>query len=211
MAKKLFPEHERYLLENWTDAVDFEASMNLARDTHRRIIEKSLGKVRAEHEELDTQALHLEYPAEYDLNAGVGKKEWPDYGKNWPTGFWLGGIRLENLTSEDEERPYACIYVAQKTPDRDFLDDVAEKISRAARDFLSSDQLRGVEVLDSSDRQHQRMICWPLLESRSGLLNLLLDDEAKGFVSRIAEHIEFLTQFAPVMDDIFRTAKRSRK
>ena len=40
MTKKLFPEHELYLLNHWTDAVDFEASIDSARETHKGILEK---------------------------------------------------------------------------------------------------------------------------------------------------------------------------
>jgi hypothetical protein len=42
-------------------------------------------------------------------------------------------------------------------------------------------------------------------------LELLRSDEAKGFIDRMVEHFELMTQFTPVMEKVFQGARRSRK
>jgi hypothetical protein len=207
MAKTLFPDHERYLLENWADVVTLEESIRSARERHAKKLEEALHIVRAEHPELDTQATHLEYPRMYDLNIGVGKTTWPAYNRNWPSGFWIGGIRLENLTLE-EEPPYACVYLAQKVPDRRILGDASNTIFRSVRDALAGGRYCDPRVDDCGDPERQRLIWWPLPETRRELFDLLLQDDAREFVRNIAEHLEFMTQFTRLMGD-FKSPKRN--
>ena len=76
MAKKLFPDHELYLLENWEDATELQGSMESVREKYEEVIENVLRIVRAKHKELDCHALHLTYGGGYSLNVGVGRKAW---------------------------------------------------------------------------------------------------------------------------------------
>jgi hypothetical protein len=211
MAKTLFPDHERYLLENWADVVRLEDSVRSARETHAKKLEEALHVVRTEHPELNAQATHLEYPRVYDVNIGVGKTTWPAYNRNWPSGFWFGDIRIEDLTLEDEEPPYACVYLGQKEPDRRFLDDVANTIFSKLGDALASGGYDDPRKNDCGDPDRQRLIWWPLPDSRGELFALLLQDDARGFVRKIAEHMGFMTRFIPAMDDVFKSLKRNRR
>ena len=210
MAKKLFPEHELYLLDNWGDACELEDSMDSTRETYKGILDDVLKKVRGEHKEFDCQGFHLGYPADYALNIGVGKKAWHSLWPKWPSGFWLSNLWLENLISEDECHPSACVYIA---PEKSTLDlaDASNAILHEAekRKLLLAGQIASIEVV--SNKKSQAWIAWPLPESRRELLDLLRHDEAKGFINRMVEHFELLSQFIPVMDRIFQDGKQSRK
>ncbi len=206
MAKKLFPDHELYLLENWADAAELEASMDSVREKYEEILKNVLRSVRAKHKELDCQGIHLGYPADYTLNIGVGKKSWPSLPK-WPSGFWLSDLWLENLTSEDENHPSANVYI-QPEKFRLNLDEAVNSVLGAARRILPKDQAEGIEV---ASKKAYGYVSWPLPEPRRELLDLLRNDGEKVFADRLVEHFEVLTQFTPVMDTIFEGGRRDRK
>jgi hypothetical protein len=54
-------------------------------------------------------------------------------------------------------------------------------------------------------------ISYPLSEPREELLEMLLKDDAGGFIDCIVAHFETLSGFIPVMDEIARTCKRVKK
>jgi len=194
-------------LENWEDATDLQRSMESIRKKYKGILEDVLKRVCGRHKELDCPPIHLDYPGEYSLNLGVGKKAWPCWDKKWPSGFWIGDFWLENLTSEDEEHPSANVYIGHEKSDLD-LDDAANTLINEARNFLPKKQLDHIERWT---RKHEMRVYWPLPESRPELLDMLRNDEARGFIDRIVGHFEVLAQFMPVLERIFEAGKRSRK
>jgi hypothetical protein len=54
----------------------------------------------------------------------------------------------------------------------------------------------------------QAWITFPLKESRQELLELLKTDNTSGFIQLMVDYFEQLTQFIPVMDEIFKPIKR---
>jgi hypothetical protein len=83
MAKTLFPDHERCLLENWADVVKLEESIRSARERHAKKLEEASRMVRTSHPELDAQAMNLE--GEYRSRHGarqagpISCSQWGDF------------------------------------------------------------------------------------------------------------------------------------
>lgn len=207
MAKKLFPEHELYLLDNWNDAIELEDSIDSIREKCRGLLDSVLKQVRREHKDFDCQGFYFKYPAAYTWNIGVGKKAWRSSEPKWPSGFWLGDLYVENLVSEDENYPSVNVYIA---PEKNTLDlaNAKNTIEKEARKLptLTPEQIAGIEV---ESKKECFWVTWPLKKSRSELFDLLRSDEAKGFVDCLVEHFEEMMPFIPVIDEIFQVSKKS--
>src|SRR5687768_5697959 len=107
MAKQLLNEAERYLLEHWADARLLEESMEGMRMKYKELFERVIEAVSEGHPELDA---HRAAPTQFwgDGAIGFGRKCWPSGESNWPPGLWVESLRLELITAEDSEPPYAC-------------------------------------------------------------------------------------------------------
>jgi hypothetical protein len=194
-------------LENWTDAVEFEASMDSVRETYKGICESVLTRVGGSHKELDCQGLHLTYSGGYSLNLGLGKKAW-SRDQDWPTGIWLENLWIENLTVEDEAIPSGAIWIQPPAHTSLDLADAVDRLRKVAGKILTEEELSRMEC---KSRKSTAYIDYPLRQSRAELVNLLRSDDAKGFVDCMVEHFEALSRFLPVLENIFEGGKRNRK
>jgi hypothetical protein len=204
MTERPFPEHELYLLDNWTDAVELEASMDSVRETYKRILETVLTNAARQHTELDSQALHLS--AEYSMNLGLGKSAWSKY-PDWPTGIWLSDLLLENLTSEDSEHPSSWVYIAPAKNTLD-LEEASRAVLKEAERLLPRGQNGEISIVT---RKSEAWVAWSLPESRRELRDMLRDGEAKGFIDCLVSHFAVLAQFVPLLNIIFQAAERRRE
>ena len=97
-----FNEPELCLMRQWNDARLLEGSMQSVREKYAAVFEKVLDEIQQTFQAFDSrQSL---FPRG-DGRAGVGKKTWPSKSGYYISGFWLGGLLLENLASETEDRP----------------------------------------------------------------------------------------------------------
>jgi hypothetical protein len=89
------------------------------------------------------------------------------------------------------------------------------KVDLVAAAALMEDAAKNIstQVQFTTDVDHaEGSVCveYYLPESRQDLLALLLDDTS-GFLETMVAHFELLAKFIHVVDDIFKTGKRSRK
>lgn len=207
MTKKLFPEHEMYLLENWSDVVEFEASIASVRERYQKILEDVLESVGSTHKNLDCQGFHLTNGGGYTLNIGLGKRAWSKDDK-WPTGIWLENLWIENLVTEDENLPGGAIWI---DPPKDVSLDLAEAVDRLQQLAKTILPVEDFSHLDCKCRKSTAFISYPFRQSRRELRDMLWKDDAKDFGECLVKHFEALIPFIDVLDEIFKTAKRSRK
>ena len=172
-----------------------------------RTFEKVLEKVQEEHTELDCPAMHFA-AGNAGLNVGIGKSDWPGNYPQWPSGFWLGALRLEDLASEEEELPYAMVYIAPPKNIQIDPAEAADKFAKEAKGILAKEDFDRVE--DWSGKREAQIYCL-LPQLRRDLLDLLKNDDGSGFIECMVAHFDLLAKFAPVVDEIFQVSKRSRK
>jgi hypothetical protein len=209
MEKQMFNEPEMYILEKWADAKLLEESMESMRNKYREVFDKVLERVQEQHKELDCSAMHFA-AGDDGINVAVGKSTWPCRYPKWPSGLWLSRVRLDDVASEPEYPPGACIWIRPPVQSGLDLKKAANKLREAARQVLPKGALKDFEV---DEGKSDASIWYPLLpESRQELLAMVKkEDGSAEFIDCMVTHFELLAKFIPVIDEIFQTGKRSRK
>lgn len=186
-----------------------EETVQEIREKYEQVLDRVIDRVQKAHPEMDDPAMHLDVDGNYTLHVGVGKKSWPLASKGWPCGLWLQNVLLENLACEDDSDPPAkSIWL---NPSRDLGMDLVQAIDdiqKAAATILSGSDLRRLRTHFSG--KTQGWITYPVTESRQELMTLFLQDNAEGFVEKMAGYFEELALFVPVVDKLFE-AKRKRR
>lgn len=182
--------------------------MEATRTKYAQLFEKVVKQVQEEHTDLDCQAIHV--TNDEGFNVGLGKSTWPSKRRTWPSGLWIGCLRLEDLVAEDGESPGGLIWF--DAPNEAGLDikEAARRFQEAAPKILTKEELARTD-LEEPEGEGYAHVCYGFPQSRQEVLDLLLKDDAKEFVKCMVGHFETLAKFIPVIDDIFRTGKRKRK
>jgi len=206
MAIQPFSDPELYVLDNWARAVLFEGAMKAVRDKYATILGNVLDEVQKRYKELKIRGVH---PNNEEFNIGVGKAAWPSTDSSWPSGLWIGRIRVENVMSDDEGAPGAGVWV---NPPRDAALDMqqtAQRLRDAAQAILAPEEYNRLEV--ETYGKTQAWIEYELSEPRAKLRQLLLMPKANDFINCLVGHFETLAEFIPVMDEIARGGKQKHK
>ena len=203
MTVQPFSDPELYLLNKWEDAMLLENSMNAVRDKYEQILATVLDRVEQQHRELDCRTMHLSYKE--DPSVSISKKAWSSMYPNWPSGFWIGCIGLNNLASEDENEPYASVYF---NPSKSAVFD-SQEIVRRLRDFAETILTREqMSRLRDDANKGDASIYYLLPEPRRKLLEMLLNNKSAEYIDCIEDHLKTLARFIPVMDEIALSGKR---
>jgi hypothetical protein len=171
--------------------------MEEVREKYEEILGKVLDRVQEKHDELDCLDIHAKNDG---MNLGIGKTGY------WTSGLWIGGIRIENLTSEDEDAPYAMVLVNYPKKSLD-LEMAERNLRAAAKRILPKEDFRR---LDSEASSGYADISYYLREPRHKLLGLLNGD-GSAFIDCMVAHFESMAKFIPVLDKIFQVGKKNRK
>lgn len=196
MPKSTFSESEIYLLKNWPCACRLEKAMYRVRyekyaamiDSAAKLLIDQLGKNEYEYEVFPTQ------------NWGDGfiyfwMKKWGESNaKRRVPYFCIGGLRLENLMSDDAPSdnsplPYACLHAK-------YLRNAGLDLA-SFRDHLQASAAKILKGFPKrSDEDEQNPICYYLPEGRIEIRRILLKDEA-GFTNLLISHGMRLADLAP--------------
>jgi hypothetical protein len=190
--KLLFNEAERFLIEKWADARQLEDSLDEVRKKYQEIGQRIVAAVAASHRELDVSAICL---TQYWGNGyiGLGNQNWPDGGSNSPSGLYVDHLRLEYLTSDEEERPTAYIWVAKSAK----LDPTVARstLEAFARSELSDEEYRSASFEESGEVSFSA-------PSKAELLSALLIGDGQSFVDLIAKQFEGMARFIPALNKL---------
>ena len=206
MTNPRFDEPELYLLKNWSNAHLLEESMHKVREKYDQIFNEVLTKVQENYRELDLSGpLHAKDEEGY---VGIGKKTWPSMYGSWPSALRLENIRLEHLVSEDHEAPAAGVVVWPPKEVNVNFEEAKRKLSEVAEQGFGKKEFAW---LPAENTKRWAWIGYSLPEPRQELLELLLRDEARGFIGRMVEHFDTLAKFIPVVDEIFQSGQQKRR
>jgi hypothetical protein len=198
MPPSTFSGPELFLLRKWTNARLLEDSMKAVRQKYSSVLEKVLDIFQDQHDELDSRDIR---PTNDGVNIGIGKKTWrrtkPNY---YISGFWIGEIRIEDLTSEEEDSPDKTVLVNHPDVTID-LDAARKKLRDAAKSILSKEELRRAD-LDWG--KGIAGITYPIMQPRAELFELLITDDSRSFVSCVVAHLESMVKFTSIVDEIFK-------
>jgi hypothetical protein len=195
MTKELLNDAERYLLKNWADARLLEESMEDVRTKYKQLCQQVIDAVGATHPELDANVVYLTQ-SWTDGQIGFGRKSWPGGETREPAGLWLIGLRIEELSAEDSEPPYAAIWVPKKTGVD--LDAARVAVKEAAEKLLTSEE----RTTTVSERSGETLLWWPTSSKRE-LLDAVSDGDGQKFVDLLVSDFKMLARFVPVLDRVF--------
>ncbi|MCX5674787.1 MAG: hypothetical protein NTX87_07250 [Planctomycetota bacterium] len=196
MAKELFNEAELYLVRQWPSAQLMEESMDKVRKKYASLCQRTVEAFQATHKELDNSQVFVTqfWASGY---AGTGRVAWR-HGKGNP-GFYIDNLRLEVLTDETEEAPYAYIWLDK--PQKGSVDfaKARKTIQSAASKLLTQEELRRCSM---DDPDEGCPLYYDLPESRHDLLGMLTEADGQRFADCLTAHMELLARFTPVLDEI---------
>jgi hypothetical protein len=192
-----FSDPELYLLNRWESAMLLESSMKAVRDKYEQIFGAALDRLEQQYKGLDCRTMHLS--DKEDPSVSVGKKSWPSMYPNWPSGFWLGCIGLDNLTSEDADDPYASVFFNPPKSAVFEIQGIVRRLRDSAKTILTKEQMDRVR---EEVRKGHASIYYPLPEPRRELLEMLMNNKSAAFIDCIVAHLETLAKFIPVMDEV---------
>lgn len=187
-----FNEPELCLLKDWTDARLLEDSMKEVRNKYDGILEEVIEKVQRNHNDLDCLKrwfLRSGYRA-----VAIGKSNWPKSPEGWPSGFGIDHMGLDSMVLESDTHPSEYLFI-NGLQQRE----VEEKLGAAVRKTL------GTNWEPCPEKNGGGFYC--RLESRQALLDLLIKDEARGFIACMVGHFK---QMAQLMSDVDECVSRKR-
>ncbi len=198
----MFNEPEVVLIRRWADVRLLEDGVKSIRGKYAEIFEEVLQTVQKKRRDLNS-------PSSKNLrrygSVGIAKKAWLSETNSRHSAMWIYNIGIENLIEQDQEAPQMSVQIYD--PDVDLqeatnrLREYAEGL--VAKKSISEDEFHRIGF----DCDKSEAYLWsPLKESRDELLELLLKDEARGFIDHMVQHFEWLAMFAPVVDE-FHLAK----
>src|SRR5580658_5485849 len=126
---KAFNELDQWLLQNWTATRQLEASMNDVQKKYETVCNHIIDLVKEETPRLNAFVPHFQRA---NFCIAFGRKEWPSQYAAWPTALWVGGFGLDNLITEEGDRPYACIWLSIPKGTNFDLEVARTKIQNAA-------------------------------------------------------------------------------
>ncbi|MCE9546667.1 MAG: hypothetical protein K8T25_14400 [Planctomycetia bacterium] len=194
-----FNQPERFLLEQWSDAQLVENAVKQIRIKYKSKLDQVLEELEKQYPNLNHSKRRV---ASYYGGVAIGKATWPKGGNNWPTGFYVEDLRLENLTSAQSGSPHKWVWIFCNEAHR-----VKSDLKKTAATLLGKEEAVRWEFW--SDKSGGGIGC--PIESREEILRLLMEDESQGFVDCIVAHFNTLVKFTSIVDAIVTTAKRGRK
>ena len=210
MPKNTFSESEIYLLKNWPAACRLEEAMNRVRhekyavminEAAKQLIDR-LGKNEYKHEVFATQNWGDGFI--YFWMKKWGESDSKSDAKRRVPYFCIGGLRLENLMSDDAPSdnsllPYACLHAKYLRNAGWALADFRDRLVAEAAETLKDFPKR-------SDEDEQDPICYYLTGGRTEIRQLLLTDE-RGFTNLLISHGLRLADLAPSVTKILAGPK----
>jgi hypothetical protein len=208
MSKQNPSEQNRWLIEQWARALQFEDAMESARYYYEQLFEKVLEKVRNKHPELRQCARHMlsQRVTEGDWDdgggcAGFSSPKWHSNWPSWPSGIWIWNISLDELVTERAPAPSASIWLSLRNRSDKKIGKLRERLLTKSR------KVRGCRALHfETDDDSDRLTClyYDLREERTKLLDMVLQDNGRPFVECIASHVERMASLVQGFDDLLR-------
>jgi len=196
MAKELFNEAELYLVRQWPSAQLMEESMEKVRKKYAALCQRTVEDFQATHKELDNPQVFVTqfWDSGY---AGIGRVGWRQ-GKGNP-GFYIQNLRLEVLTDETEEAPYAYIWLSKPQKEGADFAKARKRIQSAAEKLLTKEELQRCSM---DDLDEGCPLYYDLPESRHDLLGMLTEADGQRFADCLTAHMELLARFTPILDEV---------
>jgi hypothetical protein len=202
-----FTEPELFLLEKWDDVYKVQRGANQTRERYAEVFLEVLDRVKSRHKELNRRAFNDIGTMATDeslgyINVGIGRAEWPSREpRRWPTGFWIGGVTLEDLYSQSGSKPYASVWLYPPKSASLNLKIAAHRIQKEAG------RLRGKARSGTVSVENTWASVDLYLPERPEQLRTLLVKDVTGFIECMVAHFEGLAELTNAIDAVFEFGK----
>lgn len=198
----MFNAPEVMLIRNWSDVRELEKTAEAVRSKYVEIFDQVLQAVRNNHRELNLPWMKslLRFQS-----VGIGKESWRFKPDAWPSGFWIEDILLDNLLAQDQAGPTKWVCIHDPRAD---LHEAEDRLREHATKTLGREELRLIEF--GTDKR-TAFFGLRLKEPRDQLVELLIKDEARGFIRKMIDNFEWMTKFTSVLDEFHSPARKRRK
>jgi hypothetical protein len=208
MNEQKLSEQDRWLIQRWQKARQFEDAMVSARLYYEDLFRKVHQRVRKRYPELNecTPQRLSERVTEAAWEGGGGcagfsSAKWRRAWTSWPSGIWISNISLDELVTERAPAPTSCIWVSvSKRSDKRVEKLRGRLVAKSLR--LAGYRSLGVQKHDESDN---RVCLWYQLPGeRTRLLKMVLLNDGRPFVDCIVNHVELMARLVQGLDDLLR-------
>ncbi len=205
MPKELMNEAERYLLEHWEDARLLEESMGRVRAKYKELIQRTIDAVVETHPELNASAVNLPRSGGSG-SVGLGRKEWPCDDSKWPSGLRVWDIRIEELAAKEADPAViiAPLWISKKIK-LDF-DAARVIVNAAANELLTAEELKETEFADKGERES---LIWLPGPTKRELHSAISEGDGQKFVDLMVSQFDMMARFVPALDQVFRDCMRT--
>jgi hypothetical protein len=201
---KTLTEQDYWLLKHWRAGRQLEDCMNAVRQRYVDLFGEVHQQVKKCFPEVDRWHSHMtpREIREYGGNVIFSKSDWPYTSTTWRTGFYIGGISLDELTAENPPAPDAYIWLSVDKETDKRIDNLRRRLAAKAPHIFKNRRIQWSQ----QEEDNQTCLWYPFRERPSELLAMLTKDE-KSFVDCIAKHVKLLSEFIPDMDEVLSKGK----
>jgi len=181
--------------------------MQSARERFEELFTHVHHQVRKGHPSLSNLAVHLlrREVDEWGGQVGFSNPLWPMKYATWPTGIYLWGISLDELTSPNPPTPSIHIWLGSTRADKRI-----EPLRRRLSAELPQARRKRRIQWNEQDETDSRVCLWYALpEGSAGLLKKLCSDE-RSFVDCLVEHVTLMASFSQVLDSVLLKSNKNR-
>jgi hypothetical protein len=127
-------------------------------------------------------------------------RKWPYKYEEWPTGVYICGISLDELSGKKQIEPSVSIWVGTEKNKADKrVEILRSRLTQKAKKIFEG---KNLQWKSNDDDDHRVCLFYPLPEDRSNLIDLLVKKNGKGFVNCMAEHVNLMGAFISIIDEV---------
>lgn len=201
---KTLDKQNIWMIANWEKLYRLENALNQTRENYVKMFGEIHNVVKQRHPALNRWNTNFS-PNEirsYGGQASFSSTKWPYKYENWPTGIYIEGISLDELTGEKQIEPAIYIWVGTDNKRDKKVEIVRSRLGKKAKKIFAGKNLQ----LRSNDEDDYRVcLVYPLPEDRSMLMDLLVKKGGYGFVRCMANHVNLMGTFIPIIDEVLAT------
>ena len=208
MSKQNTNRQDRWLIQRWDKALQFEAAMQSARSYYEQLFYKVLEAAKKKYAALRScSPKQLSGRLSDSALAGSGgcagftNPVWFTEWAPWPSGIWISNISLDELVTERATAPNASIWLSREKISSKKLQKLRGRLLTRARKLVSCRAI-GFQTEDEGDGVN--VLWYYLPEERAKLLQMVLQDGGQPFVSCVSQHVELMASLLQGSDDLLR-------
>jgi len=204
MAKPVFNEAEKFVINTYSDVRLLEETLQKVRDKYREEIQRIGEQVQEKYPELDFfddqfKAIGANGCMVFSRSVWAGDRK-------YPSGLHLNYLRLDNLVSPQSEPP--CAYLWTKPSRRAGVDMVATRraLWRKLPQVLTAEELKKCE---SDDGNEDVPVGWPMATQQE-VLGWLIGDQIDQLGIRVMEQVGIFIKMVPILDEYLIMGKSTK-